>query len=295
MTTVAASMIVRNEAEIITRALSSLLGVVDVVCVVDTGSTDDTVDVIRSWAEDTGTDVVIEDRPWVGFDDARNAALDLARRHADWALVLDADETWSGDLSAADLSDVGVWEIDVYNGAMRYSAPLLIHRDVEAVWRFPTHEYLEHSSSPALLSSGRIVHHADGGTRVEKWDRDAALLTPLADAGDSRAVFYLGVTEHGRGNLAAAAARFAQRAEMPGWSEERYVARMWQGDCYAQMQDMARATWCWLSAANYLPQRPDAWSRLAAVWGGPVGALMSGPARQSGEGYKLFVEREDAA
>lgn len=44
-------MIVKNESKIIYRCLESVMGVVDYICVCDTGSTDDTVDIIKTFCE----------------------------------------------------------------------------------------------------------------------------------------------------------------------------------------------------------------------------------------------------
>jgi len=79
------SMIVRDEAERIEAALTSVAGFVDEMVVLDTGSSDDTVAI----AERCGA--VVAAMPWPGdFAPARNRALELVR--GDWVLVLDADE-----------------------------------------------------------------------------------------------------------------------------------------------------------------------------------------------------------
>jgi hypothetical protein len=81
-------MIVRNEADNIQRSLGSLRKVVDRIVLVDTGSSDDTVNL----AEKAGAEVSYF--PWVDdFSAARNAALDRAT--GDWILWIDADEALS--------------------------------------------------------------------------------------------------------------------------------------------------------------------------------------------------------
>lgn len=83
--TLAAVLIVRDEARCIQRCLESVKPWVDSVTVVDTGSTDDTL----ALAHQCGAQV--HHLAWPNdFAAARNHALDLA--DADWNLVLDADE-----------------------------------------------------------------------------------------------------------------------------------------------------------------------------------------------------------
>ncbi|MEC0172693.1 tetratricopeptide repeat-containing glycosyltransferase family 2 protein [Paenibacillus graminis] len=78
-------MIVKNEADNLPQCLKSVRGVADEIIVVDTGSTDSSVQIARSY----GARIV--DFPWNGdFAAARNAGLKVAR--GQWILVLDADE-----------------------------------------------------------------------------------------------------------------------------------------------------------------------------------------------------------
>jgi len=82
---VALVMIARNEAARIVRALASLRPHVDEMYVLDTGSTDATVELARSAGARVGRFRWVDD-----FAAARNAA--LAAVDADWNLVVDADE-----------------------------------------------------------------------------------------------------------------------------------------------------------------------------------------------------------
>jgi tetratricopeptide (TPR) repeat protein len=78
-------MIVRDEEALIARALESVTGVGDEIVVVDTGSSDATMDIARSF----GARVV--QHSWNGnFAEARNRALDSAEGR--WVLFIDADE-----------------------------------------------------------------------------------------------------------------------------------------------------------------------------------------------------------
>lgn len=83
--TVSACLIVKNEEHFLGGCLESLRGVVDEIVVVDTGSTDRTVEI----AEAAGAKVVHE--KWYNdFAAARNRS--LAEATGDWILVIDADE-----------------------------------------------------------------------------------------------------------------------------------------------------------------------------------------------------------
>jgi tetratricopeptide (TPR) repeat protein len=83
--TVSACLIVRNEALVLGRCLSSLAGAVDEIVVVDTGSTDATPEIATSFGARLSRYEWRDD-----FSAARNAALDAAS--CDWILTIDADE-----------------------------------------------------------------------------------------------------------------------------------------------------------------------------------------------------------
>lgn len=88
--TLAAAMIVRDEEAYLPRALDSLLGVVDEVVIVDTGSTDRTKEIAAGY-EGRFPLFRLLDFEWCDdFAAARNFALDHVT--ASWALQLDADE-----------------------------------------------------------------------------------------------------------------------------------------------------------------------------------------------------------
>ncbi|MBI2581331.1 tetratricopeptide repeat protein [Candidatus Woesearchaeota archaeon] len=82
-------MIVKNEAEFIERCINSVKGLVDQIVVVDTGSSDNTVEI----AKRLGAEVYFFE-----WNDDTSAARNESLKHAtgDWILVLDADETISG-------------------------------------------------------------------------------------------------------------------------------------------------------------------------------------------------------
>jgi tetratricopeptide (TPR) repeat protein len=82
--TLALVMIVRNEERCLARCLDSVRSLVDEMIVLDTGSTDATVEIAASYGARIGRFDWTSD-----FSATRNAALDLSG--AEWNLILDAD------------------------------------------------------------------------------------------------------------------------------------------------------------------------------------------------------------
>lgn len=86
--TLSLCMIVKNEEEHLARCLFSVEPMVDEIIVVDTGSTDRTVDIARAFGAQ------VYDFAWTNnFAEARNFSLSKAA--GNWILVLDADEVIS--------------------------------------------------------------------------------------------------------------------------------------------------------------------------------------------------------
>ncbi|MGB1298961.1 MAG: glycosyltransferase family 2 protein [Psychrobium sp.] len=78
-----------NEEDRIERCLASLVGWVDELIVLDSGSTDNTVEIAKRYATVHQTD-------WPGYGPQRNRALTLCQH--DWVLNIDADEVMSNEL-----------------------------------------------------------------------------------------------------------------------------------------------------------------------------------------------------
>jgi tetratricopeptide (TPR) repeat protein len=83
--TLSLCMIVRDEEQMLGRCLAAAAPAVDEIIVVDTGSTDSTIEIARSF----GARVI--EFPWTGsFSEARNVSFEAAS--GDWLIYLDADE-----------------------------------------------------------------------------------------------------------------------------------------------------------------------------------------------------------
>lgn len=87
------NMIVRDEAHVIERCLNAARPMIDFVRIIDTGSTDDTVHIIRSWCLANAVNCIVNKSEWVDFATNRNEALDMASVcEATHLLLIDADE-----------------------------------------------------------------------------------------------------------------------------------------------------------------------------------------------------------
>lgn len=92
-TRISVCMIVRNEETLLPRCLQSIQGIADEIIVVDTGSTDRTIEIGRRFG------AKVYHHPWENdFSKHRNQSLSYATM--DWVLVLDADEEFFSEDAA---------------------------------------------------------------------------------------------------------------------------------------------------------------------------------------------------
>ena len=160
-----ATLIVRDEERNLRDCLASVDGVVDEVVVVDTGSTDGSVEI----AKELGARVV--SHPWRGdFSEARNVGLEVAR--GEWILYLDADER----LRHVDRDAVSGRLRDASETAFR----ILLHPFAGAT---PFFEYRLWRADPEIRFRG-VIHEqvvddinrvaARDGRPVSEWGRPRA-------------------------------------------------------------------------------------------------------------------------
>ena len=89
--TICLNMIVKNESKIITRLLDGALPIIDNYCICDTGSTDNTKEIIKDYFNKKDISGVIFDCSFQNFGYNRTEALKAAKNMSTYILLLDAD------------------------------------------------------------------------------------------------------------------------------------------------------------------------------------------------------------
>jgi tetratricopeptide (TPR) repeat protein len=163
-------MIVRNEERFLRDALTSVEGVVDELCIVDTGSTDGTVAIAESFGARLNFISWRDDFAW-----ARNAALEMAT--GAWIFVLDADERLAPEsqdvlraLRGVKPDGRGRWvRCRNYGDSVRQTLSStnavirIFPNDPQLRYRGTLHEFIaragEETSIPAERTPIEIIHH----------------------------------------------------------------------------------------------------------------------------------------
>src|SRR6185369_10946241 len=77
-TNICLNMIVKNEVKVLPRLIRSVKDYIDYYVIVDTGSTDETIALIKREMSACGIEGEVHERPWVNFGVNRQQALELA-------------------------------------------------------------------------------------------------------------------------------------------------------------------------------------------------------------------------
>lgn len=249
MPTVCLNMIVRDESAVIQRALDSVAGIIDYWVICDTGSTDDTPDLICDYFSGKGLPGELHHDAWQDFGHNRSQALARARGKGDYLLLIDADMVMHVDAAF----DAGSLDADGYlllqrNGELAYRNLRLLRNDLDWYSVGVTHEYYasDIANHPLSLDSLWVEDIGDGGSKQNKFTRDIQLLEAglRQDPGNARYHFYLGQSYRDVGQVDKAIAHYRQRIDLGGWDEETWYARLMLGKCLAGLQrdDEALAT-----------------------------------------------------
>ena len=195
-TTICLNMIVKNESKIITRLFDSILPIIDTFCICDTGSTDNTIDIIKQYFKKKDISGTIFHESFKNFGYNRTVALKAAKNMATYILLLDADmkiiidPTFDKQSLTSD-----IYTIIQGNNDFQYANTRLVRGNIDITCVGPTHEYYDHPDTCTKGHISKIFIHdiGDGGCKDNKFTRDIRLLQEgLEDEpANGRYMFYL--------------------------------------------------------------------------------------------------------
>ncbi len=254
--------IARNEETALPLMIESVCGVADEIVVLDTGSTDKTVEVAKRY-----TDKVFF-REWDdSFCNARNACMEHCT--GDWVLWLDCDETLAPGVAAMlkplleqtpDTVDLILLPIrmchDDGTHFQRFPGERLQRNRTEWKWHADMHNFLDVPCTPekrGIADAIEIVHNRSCHTPEQRTARSAQRLqmaeTKLAtkaahDPADRRSLFYVAGTYHDSGQHEKALEWFEKYFPVSDFAEERYQAAYLAGQsCLALGRRTEAKTW----------------------------------------------------
>ena len=206
------TQIMKNEAHVITRMLDSIKSIVDIVCLVDTGSTDNTIEVVKNWGTQNNVETHVFERAFDNFENSRNYSIQVARevtkdRGNDyWGFWLDADETIEilPNFNKAGINK-DLYMFNTYINVMKYTRNECYKLDKPFRFYGPVHEFIvcdDKNITSGLMEGLNVRVQMDGGSWKgnipEKYKSHAFVLEKYIDANrqDPRWIFYTAQSYH---------------------------------------------------------------------------------------------------
>jgi tetratricopeptide (TPR) repeat protein len=255
-------MIVKNESKIITRLLTSVLPIIDSYCICDTGSTDNTIELIETFFETRNIPGKIVNEPFKNFAHNRNFALTSCIGMSDFVLLLDADMILDiKDFKKDMLNSADTFYILQGNDHFFYQNVRIVRNSGLYSYACVTHEYINTPSNnrSKLIEKNDlfIVDIGDGGAKGDKFERDIKLLTQglIDEPNNERYHFYLANSYHDNGQFEKAIESYQNRINCGGWAQEIFYSYFKMGHCYKNLGKINDAICCWLLSIEALPER----------------------------------------
>ena len=264
--TICLNMIVKNEAKNLPRLFDSVKDFITDYVISDTGSTDNTKDVIKEYWDALGIKGHIDETPFKNFGHNRTVALKAAQKHSksEFLMLLDADMVLVRDnFKPEELLDADVISIKQKNAAIEWFNVRFLRRSLDMECVGVTHEYYDIRTQGARnkkLESIWINDIGDGGCKQNKFERDISLLTKgiEEDPKNVRYHFYLAQSYKDTGNRDKAIEYYKKRIELGGWWEEVWYSHYMICTCYADQGNYDEAEKWAMKGYEYRPARSEA-------------------------------------
>ena len=244
------NLMIKNESSIIERCIGNSIHMVDAISILDTGSTDNTIEVCKAYLTAAGKPFRISVHPFKTFGHNRSVSFVEAQhlcKELEWdatttyVLALDADMILTSTPAFIDfnMTQNGYRMIQKNSNLKYYNLRFM---KCSYPWKCigATHEYW--SGDPADNIPFEVCHIndiGDGGCKSDKFERDIRLLLQeiVEDPQNGRAHFYLAQSYKDLGRAEEAISYYKKRIEIGGWVEEVWYSHYMIGKCYEMLKD----------------------------------------------------------
>lgn len=269
------NMIVKNESSIIAHTLENVLHKIpqiDYYVISDTGSTDDTVSVIKSFFKKKKIKGEIYIDEWKDFGHNRSKALEYAFKKSHYLIVFDADDEICGTFPVLDYQRL---EFDGYlltfGPHVRYERMLIINNQYRWCYKGVLHEYIVCEDKPDLkqasvqgdyyIVSGKHGHRSQD---PHKYKKDAILLEKAYEEAKSkndslynRYCFYCAQSYFDANDKESAIQWYKKVCTHDGWIQEKYYACYRLYHCLRELRREEEGIFYLIKSMMYDTQRYD--------------------------------------
>lgn len=276
MSTICLNMIVKNESHIIAETLENICQhiALDYWVISDTGSTDNTVEIIEKFFKEKKIKGEIKYQDWVNFGYNRDAALQACVGKSDYILFFDADDYFTGEFKLPLLEkDSYFVNMTSEGGGTKYVRKLIIKNNQNFFWRGVLHEFLATKTSfttGTIEGDYAVVSGRKGNRSLDpnKYLKDAQLLEKAIEDKidpdlEARYTFYCAQSYQDANQTEKAIEWYKKRTKIGDWKEEIYVSFMRLGFLFEAKKQTMQALYYWQCGVAVDPERAECWYHLA--------------------------------
>jgi len=267
-------MIVKDEAHIIEETLTKLVNSIkiDYWVISDTGSTDQTKEIIIEFFKRNEIPGELVTHPWKDFGYNRTAALVSAKGKSKYLLIFDADDHFVGKPVLPNIMNHDGYFLNFGNHECSYKRLALVRNDKPGLnWKYfgVLHEYIgcenEQRFSSENITGDYYIVSGKSGNRSKDRDKylnDAKILEKgyyeAKESGDNlfnRYVYYCANSYFDSNQTDDAIKWYLTTLESHGWSEERYNSCLRLYELYSRKNDPVTGVYYLVKSFNYNPRR----------------------------------------
>jgi len=274
------SMIVKDEAPNIERCLASCAPFINYYIICDTGSTDNTKEIIKKFFDEKGIPGEILDHEWSDFGTNRSKALEACMGKTKWVMMIDADDFLVGELPVASFDDeLDGYVVQIKRGEFQWLRAQVFNIARKKWWyEEPLHEYAmcEQPMNVKKLEGNYGWEVRTEGCRsravandTEKYTKDYHILKSYLekDPNQPRKQFYAAQSAFDARMYDVAETEYMARIKLESWHEEVFFSWMRVGMCREfQGKPVHEITDAFMMAFETAPNRVEPLYHLSCIY-----------------------------
>ncbi|MAI12720.1 MAG: hypothetical protein CMM15_01770 [Rhodospirillaceae bacterium] len=283
--TLCLNMIVKDESHIIQQTLQNICETLtlDYWVICDTGSTDNTMEIIKTFFAQKKIPGELFQEPWSDFGHNRTIALQRAYGKTDYLLIFDADDSFHGTLKLPSPLKMDMIHLFFDGRGIRYKRPLILNNQKKWRWKGVLHEFIvaeEEINGELVVDGNYYVESGRLGSRnkdEDKYLKDALLLQrdfELETKRDyglaTRYAYYIGQSYRDcpktEENQNLALKWFQKRINMGGWNQEIYISCLEIATIYENQNNFEKTVFYLQESHRHDKQRYEGIFRLANLF-----------------------------
>ena len=266
------NMIVKNEEKNIKKCLTNLTKQIkfDSIIICDTGSNDNTVNIINNFLIENKITGEIFHNEWINFAHNRTLALEHAYNKSDYVLIFDADDLFDGEFKLPEILVCDKYSLK-FGKDFFYYRPCLVNNRLKWEYIGILHEYISLKPNQnkeiisGVIDGNYYINFGTHGCRSQdpnKYLNDAILLENACNDNSledttikNRYTFYCANSYYDAANFESSLFHYKKVIDSENWNQEKYYSCLRIGLIYMNNNNHNSAIEYWMKSFIYDHER----------------------------------------